>query len=397
MKFLHTSDWHIGRSLFEFSLLEDQQKIFEQICSIIEQEQVDAILISGDLYDRSLPSAQAVGLLDEMFTTLISRFHLPIFAISGNHDSSRRVAYGSRLFRKNGLYLSGGWNPQLQKITLHDSYGAVNFFLLPYFIPQQVRLGYDDPEIHTATQAFQKIIEQNMPYIDTTERNVLLAHGFFMRQNHSAEDCEQKNGTQSFSQPESCGSETSVGASDLTDLWCADFFDYVALGHLHSAQRAGSEKMRYSGSPLKYSVDEAKREKSVTIVELKEKGTFSVKTVPLTPARDLRVIEGTMDELCQNSLASDDYVFAKITSQGPVLNAMSRLRQYYPHTLGLSFEQQLATQTANLSTDLASMEPDRLFELFYAQVSSTSLEESKLKIVRDVLKAASKQDSDLNS
>ena len=154
MKLLHTSDWHIGRSLFEFSLLEDQQEIFRQIASIIEREQVDAVLISGDLYDRSMPSAQAVSLLDEMFTTLISRYHLPILAISGNHDSARRVAYGSRLFEQSGLYLAGGFSMQMKKVTLQDELGPVNFFLLPYFIPQQVRLALEDRSIRTATEAF---------------------------------------------------------------------------------------------------------------------------------------------------------------------------------------------------------------------------------------------------
>mgnify|MGYP003376806008 FL=1 len=244
MKFLHTSDWHIGRSLFEFSLLPDQEYILEQIGSVIEREQVDAVLISGDLYDRSLPSAQAVGLLDETFTDFISRFQIPILAVSGNHDSARRIAYASRLLEKSGLYLSGGFEPLLRKVTLQDCFGPVNFFLLPYFLPQQVRLAYQDSEIRTASQAFQKIIEQNSDEIHPEERNILLAHGFFIKQNAE--------------QPEISGSETSVGASDLTDLSCADCFDYVALGHLHSAQRAGSDKMRYSGSPLKYSVDEAK-------------------------------------------------------------------------------------------------------------------------------------------
>lgn len=379
MKLLHTSDWHIGRSLFEFSLLDDQRDFFTQLCAIIEQEQIDALLISGDLYDRSLPSAQAVSLLDEIFTTLISRYHLPILAISGNHDSARRIAYGSRLFEQSGLHLAGGWQPQLQKITLTDSYGAVNFFLLPYFLPQQVRLQYEDKEIHSSTEAFQKIIEHNRSRIDQSERNVLLAHGFFMRQNHHAD------GSGKAEVPLCCGCETSVGTSDLTDLSCADCFDYIALGHLHGAQRAGSDTMRYSGSPLKYSVDEANSRKSVTIVELKEKGEISVSLVPITPRRDLRVIRGTIDELCDRRCASDDYVFAQIISQGPVLNAMSRLREVYPHTLGLSFQQLLPQQEFVPSEDLAALPPDELFQRFYHQVNQQELCEPQKKIVQNVL------------
>lgn len=371
MKFLHTSDWHIGRNLFEFSLLPDQEYILEQIGSVIAQEKVDAVLISGDLYDRSLPSAQAVGLLDETFTDFISRFQIPILAVSGNHDSARRVAYASRLLEKSGLYLSGGFEPRLRKVTLQDGFGSVNFFLLPYFLPQQVRFAYQDSEIRTASQAFQKIIEQNADEIDPGERNILLAHGFFIKQNTE--------------QPEISGSESSVGASDLTDLSCADCFDYVALGHLHSAQRAGSDKMRYSGSPLKYSVDEAKSKKSVTVVELKEKGNLEIKTVPLTPRRDLRVIEGSMEELCKPELASDDYIFARILSQGPVLNAMSRLREIYPHTLGLVFPQCMPTPTKALSPHLADAPADLLFEQFYHQVTQEEPDQTQMEVVRELL------------
>ena len=270
MKLLHTSDWHIGRSLFEFSLLEDQQEIFRQIASIIEREQVDAVLISGDLYDRSMPSAQAVSLLDEMFTTLISRYHLPILAISGNHDSARRVAYGSRLFEQSGLYLAGGFSMQMKKVTLQDAFGPVNFFLLPYFIPQQVRIALEDSSIRTASEAFEKLIDQNREQIDPNERNVLLAHGFFMRQNHSSSAKKEQPEL-----PQCSGSETSVGTSDLTDLACCDeLFDYVGLGHLHGAQSAGSERMRYSGSPLKYSVDEANSQNRLPSSSWEKWGSF---------------------------------------------------------------------------------------------------------------------------
>ena len=387
MKLLHTSDWHIGRSLFEFSLLEDQQEIFRQIASIIEREQVDAVLISGDLYDRSMPSAQAVSLLDEMFTTLISRYHLPILAISGNHDSARRVAYGSRLFEQSGLYLAGGFSMQIKKVTLQDAFGPVNFFLLPYFIPQQVRLALEDSSIRTASEAFEKLIDQNREQIDPNERNVLLAHGFFMRQNRSSSAKKEQPEL-----PQCSGSETSVGTSDLTDLACCDgLFDYVALGHLHGAQSAGSERMRYSGSPLKYSVDEANSQKSVTIVELGEKGELSTRQIPLTPRRDLRVITGTIEQLCDPQLASDDYVFAQLISQGPVLNAMSRLREVYPHTLGLSFHQTLPSPSAILSQNPASLPPEELFDRFYQQVQQQELSEAQQKIVQSTLRQVSQE------
>lgn len=385
MKLLHTSDWHIGRSLFEFSLLEDQRDIFEKICNIIRQEQVDALLVCGDLYDRSLPSAQAVELLDEIFTTINSRLHLPILAISGNHDSARRIAYGSRLFEQNGLYLAGGWSPELKKVTLHDQHGLVNFFLLPYFVPQQVRLGYQNPEINSATAAFQAILEQNREQIDPSQRNVLLAHGFFMRQSHSSAGQDEPDS------PLCSGSETSVGTSDLTDLSCADLFDYVALGHLHNPQRAGSDWMRYSGSPLKYSVDESNSHKSVTLVELGEKGCLHLSEIPLKPKRDLRVISGTMEELCDPALASDDYVFARIVSDGPVLGAMSRLREVYPHTLGLSLSQQSAPSLSAVSEDITSLPPTELFCRFYSQVQQQELDDEQRQLVSWILDKADEE------
>lgn len=379
MKLLHTSDWHIGRSLFEFSLLEDQRDIFEEICNIIRQQQVDALLVCGDLYDRSLPSAQAVELLDEIFTTLSSRLHLPILAISGNHDSARRISYGSRLFEQNGLYLAGGWSPELKKVTLHDEHGPVNFFLLPYFVPQQVRLGYQEPELNSATAAFQAILEHNRGQIDPSQRNVLLAHGFFMRQSHHADGQDEPDS------PLCSGSETSVGASDLTDLSCAELFDYVALGHLHNPQRAGCDWMRYSGSPLKYSVDESNSRKSVTLVELGEKGSLHLSEIPLKPRRDLRVISGTMEELCDPALASDDYVFARIVSDGPVLGAMSRLREVYPHTLGLSLSEQAAPTLSTVPEDVAALPSAELFRRFYRQVQQQELDEEQSRLVSRIL------------
>lgn len=374
MKLLHTSDWHIGRSLFEFSLLDDQKQIFEQIYSIIETEKPDAVLVSGDLYDRSLPAAQAVELLDQVLTTIITRFHIPVLAISGNHDSAKRIDYGSRLFEENGLYLAGNFSPRLKKVTLYDELGPVHFFLLPYFFPQQVRLAFDiqNDECRTSSEAFRRILLENEDIIPKEERCVLLAHGFFMNLHRQKEA------------PTTCQSETMVGTSDLTDLSCADCFDYVALGHLHTAQSAGAQNMRYSGSPLKYSVDEAKGQKSVTIVELAQKDQVTYRQIPLNPPHDLRVISGPIEELCRPELASDDYIFAHIVSHGPVLNAMSRLREVYPNTLGLSFDEFILKEGTLPANKTASLPPDELFCRFYQQNTDTPLSESEKELVRDI-------------
>lgn len=377
MRILHTSDWHIGRSLFDFSLLEDQKHFFRQLYDIIREQKVDAVVVSGDLYDRSAPSSEAVALLDEVFRTLIFDCNVPVLAIAGNHDSPRRVDYGNRLFEACGLYLAGTVQKEIRKVTLQDQHGPIHFLLLPYFVPHEVRLLMENSELSGFSQAFAALMEANEPRFDPKERNVLLAHGFFM---------DNKSDI-SFST-----SEHAVGPSELCDLSPARFFDYIALGHLHHGQSAGLNQARYSGSPLKYSISEAAQRKQVLLVDMEEKGSVAITEVPIKPLRDLRVIRGTMDQLLEQPQQSEDYVFAEIESDGPVLHAMSRLRAVYPHILGLSFCQNMSSFLPEQHFDAKEEPLEELFSRFYQEIKGESIPDEKQQLIHNIIETMEKEE-----
>lgn len=377
MRILHTSDWHIGRSLFDFSLLEDQKQFFRQLYDIIREQKVDAVVVSGDLYDRSAPSSEAVALLDEVFRTLIFDCNVPVLAIAGNHDSPRRIDYGNSLFEACGLYLAGTVQEEIRKVTLQDQHGPIHFFLLPYFVPHEVRLLMKNSELSGFSQAFAALMEANEPRFDPTERNVLLAHGFFM---------DNKSDI-IFST-----SEHAVGPSELCDLSPARFFDYIALGHLHHGQSAGLKQARYSGSPLKYSVSEAAQRKQVLLVDMEKKGSVTITEVPIKPPRDLRVVRGTMDQLLEQPKQSEDYVFAEIESDGPVLHAMSRLRAVYPHILGLSFCQNMSSLLPKQRFDAKEEPLEELFFRFYQEIKGESIPGEKQQLIHNIIDTMEKEE-----
>ncbi len=370
MRILHTSDWHIGRSLFDYSLLDDQRHFFKQLYDAIHEHKVDVVVVSGDLFDRSAPSAEAVALLDEVFRTLIFECKVPVLAIAGNHDSPRRIDYGNSLFEACGLYLAGSVKKEIRKITLQDEYGDLNFFLLPYFVPQEIRLLLENDEISGFSQAFSELMKANELLFEPQERNILLAHGFFMKNKSDA----------SFST-----SEHAVGPSELCDLSPAEVFDYIALGHLHHAQTAGLPQARYSGSPLKYSVSEASQRKMMLLVDVGEKGSVEITELPVTPLRDLCIISGNMEELLEQPQHCDDYVFAEIQSDSPVLHAMSRLRAVYPHILGLSFRQTASTFLPEQRIDSKDEPMDQLFLRFYQEIYGENASDERQKLVRDLI------------
>ncbi|MBP1580965.1 MAG: exonuclease SbcCD subunit D [Oscillospiraceae bacterium] len=369
MRILHSSDWHIGRALFDYSLLEDQRYFFEQLYRTVKEQKVDVVVVSGDLYDRSAPSAEAVALLDEVFHHLIFDCKVPVLAIAGNHDSPRRIDYGNSLFEACGLYLAGSVQKEIKKVTLQDSYGPVNFFLLPYFVPHEIRLQLEQPELSGFSQAFQALMEENRSRFDPSQRNVLLAHGFFMT----------NRGEASFST-----SEHAVGPSELCDLSPAAEFDYIALGHLHHGQSAGLKQARYSGSPLKYSVSEATQRKEFLLVDLNEKGSVEITSLPIQPLRDLCIIKGTVEELLEQPRHSEDYVFAQLEDDSPVLHAMNRLRAVYPHILGLSFRQ--SGKQGEIQRYDAKEEPmEELFLRFYQEIYGEDAPEVRRELLHGII------------
>ena len=385
MKFLHTADWHLGRTLSEYSLLQDQEMRLGQLIQAAREEKVDAVVIAGDLYDRSVPPAQAVSLLDETLYTLTHTLGIPVLAIAGNHDSPQRLAFGSRLYASSGLYMEGEPAREIRRVTLKDTYGPVDFYLLPYFTPEQVRPWFPEKEIHSFNDAFRALMEDNLPRLDPGRRSVLVAHGYFRL---IGEQAAEKEGI--FSE-----SEIAIGGSDLMDLKAASGFDYIALGHLHAPQRAGAETARYSGSLLKYSVSEARQNKGFLLVELDEKGCCSQRMLSLEPFRDLRTVRGTLEQLLDANAPSEDYVMVTLTDEGAVLGAMERLRSVFPNALGLRFAAReldshpgaVSQMTQEELERQCTLSPIELFSQFYRQVREEPLSQQRRELVENAIRA----------
>lgn len=321
MKFIHLSDLHIGKRVNEVSMIEDQAYILHQILEQTDRIQPEAVLISGDVYDKSVPSAEAVTLFDDFLCALAER-KLRVLIISGNHDSAERLAFGGRLMEDKGICLSPVYDGSISPITMNDEYGSIHFWLLPFLKPVHVKRLYPQETIESYTDACRVAIE-NMN-LDPNQRNVLLTHQFVT----GSATCDSE--------------EISVGGTDNVDASVFADFDYVALGHIHGPQHIGSERIRYCGTPLKYSFSESNHKKSITVVELGKKGTFRLETVPLIPKHDMRQIRGSYEEITARSFyqdtAVDDYLQITLTDEEDVPEAVSRLRVIYPNLMQLNYD-----------------------------------------------------------
>ncbi len=321
MRFLHLSDLHLGKRVCEFSMLDDQRYILEQILALLDETPVDGVLLAGDLYDKPVPPAEAVRLLD-WFLTELSQRKLPVFAISGNHDSADRIAFGSHLLAESRVYVSPVFAGVPEPISLTDAFGTVDVYLLPFLKPASVRHIYPDEPIESYSDALGCVLRRCK--LDKTHRNLLVAHQFVA----GAACCESE--------------EPSVGGLDSVDAALFDAFDYVALGHLHSPQKVGRDAVRYCGTPLKYSFSEARQNKSATFVELGAKGDVQLSFAPLTPLHDLRELRGSYMELTDRrhyeGTAVDDYLHITLTDEQDVPDALARLRVLYPNLMRLDYD-----------------------------------------------------------
>lgn len=363
MKWIHLSDLHLGKRVNEFSMLEDQQYILAEILRIIDQEQPDGVLIAGDVYDKSVPSAEAVGLLDDFLVRLSER-GVQVFLISGNHDSPERIAFGGRLMTRSGVYLAPVYDEVVKPFTFTDEYGPVHLYLLPFVKPAHVRRCFPEREISTYTQAMAAAIEAMG--VDTAQRNVLVTHQFVT----GAARCDSE--------------EISVGGSDNVDVSVFAPFDYVALGHIHGPQQVGRETVRYCGTPLKYSFSEAGHQKSVTVVKLREKGNVSIRTVPLTPMRDLVELRGTYEELTfrgfyEGTSYPRDYVHITLTDEEDVPDAVRKLRLLYPNLMKLDYDNQRTRTAISLdgAEDVQKKSPLALLEEFYEKQNGQPMGEEQ--------------------
>ncbi len=371
MKFLHLADLHLGKRVNGFSMLEDQAHILRQILAILDDEQPDGVLIAGDVYDKSVPSVEAVELLDGFLTELRTR-GVPVLLISGNHDSPERLAFGGRVMDSCGIHISPVYDGALAPVTLHDEFGPVHVWLLPFVKPAHMRRWFPDADIESYTDAVAEAVAHMD--IDTAARNVLVTHQFVT------------GGTRSGSE------ELSVGGTDNVDSGVFAPFDYVALGHLHGAQHIGRETIRYAGSPLKYSFSEARQHKSVTVVTLGEKGDVQVRTVALTPLRELREIRGSYDELTARSFYEhttyrSDYLHLILTDEQDVFDAMSRLRTIYPYLMTLDYDNARTRAAGGMSVpaETERRTPLELFEALYQRQNHRPMSEVQREYIAQLM------------
>jgi exonuclease SbcD len=378
MKFFHLSDLHIGKRVNEFDLLKDQEYILGQILTLAKREKPDAVLIAGDLYDRSVPPAGAVELLDS-FLTELAGLCCAVLAISGNHDSPERLDFGSRIMSRSGVTIAGSFRGKPQEVTLRDCYGPVHFWLLPYLKPA-CAAPYFPPEKLSSCESTVRTALSAAGW-NPTERNVLVAHQFV---------------TAFGTDPERCDSETlSLGGSDAVDFSAFDGFDYVALGHLHGPQHIGRQEVRYAGSPLKYSFSEVRQKKSVAVVELKEKGSVSIRFEPLSPLHEMRVIRGPIAELTKQENVTcgsrEDYIRAELTDGHAIARAADRLRAVYPNLMCIEFTGApgpAAPSKTAASGDVAHRTPQELFAEFYCNQNGRELPEGECAELENAVRAA---------
>ena len=365
MKLIHVSDLHLGKRLHETSLIEDQQAIVDQILAIVDDELPEAVLMAGDIYDKSMPSAEAVALFD-YFLVELAKKHIRVFVISGNHDSAERIAFGGKIMDASGIHLSPVYDGNVTPVTLRDEHGEVDVYMLPFIKPAHVRRFYDE-EINSYTDAVRVAVEKMQ--IDKTKRNVILSHQFVTGATRSE-------------------SEESVGGTDNVDATVFADFEYVALGHLHSPQRCQWEKIRYCGTPLKYSFSEANDNKSVTVVTLREKGSLAeIKTVALTPVRDMRKIRGTFDELLNSALRTDDYVQITLTDENDIPSAMSRLQTVYKNALELRYDNARTRANEEIfgAEDVEQKTAFQLFSEFFIERNQTAMTEQQSEYMKRLI------------
>lgn len=385
MRFLHLSDLHLGRSLFEYSLLEDQRFWCREVLDFLEKSPCDAVVIAGDLYDRSVPGADAVALCDWFLGELAGRLRLPVLCISGNHDSPQRLGFASSLYRAGGLYMAALPRRELERVAIGDQWGEVDFFLLPYLTPGDGRTLFPEREVRTFQDAYQAMIEENRPALDRSRRKVLVAHGFFAPLSHAA---GREDSGLIFSD-----SEVSVGGSDLVGAGLFEDFSYCAFGHLHACQPVGKNgRMWYCGSPLKYSVSEEKQQKSALLVTLDGQGDVQTERLIFPPRRELRCVRGTMDQLLAptgGGFASEDYVQITVLTQGTEIEASRRLRNVYPNYLQIRYENPASRRlTLSGHGELSRLTMDEAYLRFYRQVTGQELDDDGKKLLRKISREA---------
>ena len=383
MKFFHLSDLHIGKQLHRYNLKEDQQVILKEVITYAKELRPDAIVIAGDIYDKSVPSAEAVNVFDEFLTDLSEITpEIPILIISGNHDSPDRLKYASEILKRHHIYLAGNVperpEEHIEKVTLHDAYGEVDFYLLPFMKPAYVKNIFVDGTPETYSDAVKEIIKrEKIDYKD--KRNILVSHQFYV-----GEKAES---------PETCDSEVfSVGGIDNVDIGSVKEFDYVALGHLHGAQCIGKPEIRYCGTLLKYSVSESTQNKSLTVVTLKAKGEKpEIENYPLHPLRDVRNKKGTLDEIIKEfrETEKDDYISITLTDEIDPYKPKEQLERIFSHILEIRVDnQRTRTKLKEMDEELVMKDPFTSFAEFYKEMQGREMNGEEETIMKEIFDKA---------
>ena len=371
MKIIHLADLHIGKRVNEFSMIDDQKHILNQILEIIDKEKPDAVIIAGDVYDKQVPSIEAVELLDS-FISDISKRKTTTFIISGNHDSAERLAFGSSLMAMGKIYISPVYNGKISKYTLKNDFGSANFYLLPFVKPNHVKRFFPDEKIESYTDAIRVVVD-NLK-LDTSEINILIAHQFVTGASRTESE------------------EISVGGLDNVDASVFEDFDYVALGHIHRPQKIGTERIRYCGTPLKYSFSEVNDTKSVSIIEINSKEDFNLRMIPLIPKRDMRKIRGTYEELTTKtsyeSTNTDDYIHVTLTDEFNVADAIQKLRVIYKNIMKLEYDNIRTRESRKINLDdmvIENKNPLEIFSEFYKLQNNKEMDNEQKEIIKKIM------------
>ncbi len=377
MKILHLADLHLGKILQEQSLIEDQEYMLRKIINIIKEEKVKIVLISGDIYDRSIAQVEAVNLLDDFLKILIKELKIKVFIISGNHDSKDRLGFGNKIFEDEGLYIESKYNGKLKKVELEDEYGSLNIYMLPFIKPVEVKKFFEDDLENNYDVAINKIIEKEE--INENERNIIMVHQFVTAGNIKPERTESE--------------VLSLGGIENVDVSNFNKFDYVAIGHVHRPQKIGRDTARYAGTILKYSFSEINHNKSIPIINIKEKGNISINLVPLKPLRDMREIKGPIEELIKEENYKEgnveDYIKAIITNEEPVYDAIGKIKKIYPNTLKLEIQNSKTinkNEEENINLEELKKKSElELFSDFYKLQNNLDLNEEQKEIVKNII------------
>lgn len=398
MKIIHTSDWHIGKIVNEFSMLEDQKYILDELIKLVDKERPDVLIIAGDMYDRSIPPVDGVELLNNILSKLVMEKGIRVLAISGNHDSGERVCFASNILEKQGLYIVGRDEELYRKIEIDDEYGKVNFYLIPYKDPSVIKKLLDNSEIKNHNDAMKAVVEKINKNIDKNERNILVAHGYVTMYREEARGSEEDRYEAANLEVSESERPLSIGGTDLIDCNIFNDFDYVALGHLHGRQKIGREEVRYSGSLLKYSFSEVNQKKGVTIFDIDKEKNVTLDLRELKPVRDLRIIKGNIDELIEIGRdvvdGREDYIQAILQDEGELINPIEKLRSVYPNVMLITREKkrEYDENSTSAKKGYKSKSEKDLFKEFYNALSDGEFTEEKSKIIDETINEILKEE-----